>query len=85
MIERIDVGSGLVKTTLSNNMNNQDVGLYLSLSANHEFASLSDRVAKIEKVLSILHPSHHLHNQYPALKEAYDAYMMIETIITGKA
>jgi hypothetical protein len=58
--------------------------LELNLPMDPNFKRLIDRVMELEKRLLVLHPNEALHEKYPALKEAYDAYLMIERLINGK-
>jgi hypothetical protein len=45
------------------------------------FEGIEARLSKIERRLLILHPNEELHVQYPALKEAYDHYLLMEKLI----
>jgi len=82
MIKNINTGAGLIVSNPG--MYEETAILSLHLPSNPDFIVLSNRVETIEKVLGILHPSSELHDQYPALKEAYEAYKIIENLITGK-
>jgi len=51
----------------------------ISLSA--PFDTLPERIDAIEKQLLILRPSLELHEKYPALKEAYEAYLLVLNMV----
>jgi len=53
----------------------------LDLKNNREFNELNLRMEKIEERLAILHPSFGLHDKFPALKEAYEQYKIIERLV----
>jgi D-mannonate dehydratase len=42
---------------------------------------LLSRIKDIEQRLAIVVPGEELHNKYPALKEAYDHYKLIEALV----
>jgi hypothetical protein len=44
---------------------------------------VKNRLDAIEKRLLILQPQFELHEKYPALKEAYEAYQTIAAIVDG--
>jgi hypothetical protein len=46
-----------------------------------DVSKINDRLSKIEERLCILSPSFELHDKYPALKEAYEAYRIIEGLV----
>jgi len=48
-------------------------------------AQIEARLSNIETRLLILHPHLELHEKYPALKEAYDAYQTILALVNGPA
>jgi hypothetical protein len=80
MIERIDAGPGLA---VSGGAYSLTSTIHLCLNRDDDFNNLKKRVETIEKVLCILNPASELHDQYPALKEAYEAYKIIENLIKG--
>jgi hypothetical protein len=47
----------------------------------NETKELKERLEVIEKRLMIIHPDKELHEKYPALKEAYEAYRIVERLI----
>ncbi len=48
-----------------------------------QFNKLTDRIDSIEKRLAILQPNETVQEKYPALQEAYDAYKIIEQLVTS--
>jgi len=46
-----------------------------------EHKEMLDRITEIEKRLFILQSNRYLEEKYPALKEAYEAYKLIEGLI----
>lgn len=53
----------------------------LNLSTNTEFQNLVKKVEQIQKSLCILEPNFELHEKFPALKEAYEYYKLIENLV----
>lgn len=76
----IVTGVGL---TTSTNWGTSAVQLELNLPTDPNFKRLADKVVELEKRLLVLHPNEQLHEKYPALKEAYDAYLIIERLVNG--
>lgn len=52
---------------------------------NKDFQDLSNRLAKIEERLAILHPNEELQKRFPALQEAYEHYKLIEKLVNDGA
>ena len=55
--------------------------LDLDLPNNLDFKKLSDRIDEIEKRLCILHENKTLQEKYESLREAYEAYKIIEKLV----
>lgn len=51
---------------------------------NAEYDKLTARVVALEKRLAILQPNETMQEKYPALQEAYDAYKIIEKLVSTK-
>jgi hypothetical protein len=77
----LTTGAGL---TISNGWNPIEMQLELNLPKDPNFQGLCNRIAELEKRLLVLHPNGELHEKYPALKEAYDTYLIIEKLVNGK-
>lgn len=55
-----------------------------SVATTDDIAEVTDRLVKIEERLAILNsPDPKLLETYPALREAYDAYKLIERLVEG--
>jgi hypothetical protein len=76
----ITTGLGM---TVASSWNSPGVQLELNLPLDPNFKKLSERIQELEKRLLVLHPNEGLHEKYPALKEAYEAYQIIEKLING--
>lgn len=48
-----------------------------------EFDEMTERIGKIEERLAILQPNIELHDKFPALRRAYEEYLMLEKLING--
>lgn len=46
-----------------------------------EFNDIKDRLSLIEDRLAIIRPNNALQEKYPALKEAYEHYLLIEKLV----
>jgi chaperonin cofactor prefoldin len=69
-------GTGILTTNSTNNSH-----IYLNLSDDKSFKDLMKRVEIIEQRLAILHPNEELQEKFESLKEAYDAYKIIERLV----
>lgn len=49
-----------------------------------ELNKVIERIEAIEKRLLLIEPNEELHQKYPALKEAYDSYKLIEKIVNDQ-
>lgn len=47
------------------------------------FDDMAADIQVIKERLAILEPSFHLHEEYPALKAAYDNYKLVERMVKG--
>jgi hypothetical protein len=56
-------------------------GISVTLSNNPEFQDLVKKIEQIQKSLCILEPDFELHEKFPALKEAYEYYKLIEKLV----
>lgn len=68
-----------VLTSTGTNFAWQDPGVYTTRAE----IEIGRRLDKIEKQLLILKPSIELHEKYPALKEAYEAYLLVLKMVEG--
>ena len=57
---------------------------WTSHTTNAEYDKLAARVEALEKRLAILQPNETMQEKYPALQEAYDAYKIIEKLVSTK-
>jgi hypothetical protein len=57
---------------------------WTSYPTNAEYDKLTARVEALEKRLAILQPNETMQEKYPALQEAYDAYKIIEKLVSTK-
>ncbi len=57
----------------------------LNLPDNKDFQEMQARLAKIEERLAILQPNEELQKRYPALREAYEHYKLIEKLVNDGA
>lgn len=48
-----------------------------------EFGEMKERIGKIEERLAILQPNIELHDKFPALRRAYEEYLILEKLING--
>lgn len=48
-----------------------------------EMDEIRDRLSGIEDMLAILQPNIELHEKFPALRNAYEEYLMIKKLING--
>lgn len=48
-----------------------------------EFDEMKERIGKIEERLAILQPNIELHDKFPALRRAYEEYLILEKLING--
>lgn len=64
--------------------NSIDSWLHVDLPNNKDFQDMTKRIEKIEERLSILRPNEELHEKYPALREAYEHYMLIEKLVNDQ-
>lgn len=64
-------------------LNNKFDGYYIDTTNTPQFNELKTRIEAIEHRLAILIPNEQLQERYPALKEAYDHYKLIEGLISG--
>jgi hypothetical protein len=55
--------------------------LDINLPGDENFKKVIERIEEIEKRLLIVVPKEELYEKYPALKEAYDHYKVIEAIV----
>lgn len=60
----------------------------VTLTSTGEFVSVEmdeirDRLSDIEDMLTILQPDIELHEKFPALRNAYEEYLMIRKLING--
>ncbi len=53
----------------------------VEVATKDEIKKIEGRLHKIEERLCILSPAFELHEKYPALKEAYDAYCLVEKLV----
>ena len=58
--------------------------LDINLPEDENFKKVIERIEEIEKRLLIIVPAEELHEKFPALKEAYDHYKVIEAIVHSK-
>ena len=59
-------------------------GLTIANTAYRHYSPIDnvlERIETIEERLAIIVPNEILHDKYPALKEAYDAYKLIEQLV----
>jgi hypothetical protein len=64
--------------------NSLDTWLHVDLPNNKDFQDMSKRIEKIEERLSILQPNEELHEKYPAFREAYEHYKLIEKLVNNQ-
>lgn len=57
------------------------VELGLKLRANLEFYMLEERVTELEQFQNDIKSLHELHEKYPALKEAFEAYNILLKLV----
>ena len=53
------------------------------VSPDHTHNEIETRLETIEERLAIILPNDEFHKKYPALKEAYDHYKLIEKLVSG--
>lgn len=73
------IGSVLVSSG-TGNATWTDGTIYSTTNTNLE---IKKRLDAIEDQLLILRPALELHDKYPALKEAYDAYLLVLKMVDG--
>lgn len=77
-------GGGVTTGSVSSTYSVPISGSTLNTSTSASVIIIGDllsRIEKIEKQLSILRPNIELHDKYPALKQAYEDYKIIERLI----
>jgi len=81
------MGGGGPGITIANNICNGNgyitIASALDLSDNETIQNLQKKVEELEKRLLVLHPNNKLHDKYESLKDAYEAYQIIERLIDG--
>jgi hypothetical protein len=56
---------------------------YVGDGSSVELRKVNERLDLIEKRLCVLYDNPELHEKFPALKEAYENYKLIEKLVTG--
>lgn len=61
-----------------------ETGTYSVNPDNKESERINERLEKIEQRLAIIIPDETLHKEFPALREAYEHYKLIEKLVSSK-
>lgn len=61
------------------------VTIETDLTQDKDFKEVLSRLSTIEDRLCILQPSLELHDKYPALREAYENYKLIEKLVNEQS
>lgn len=59
-------------------------GAWIPSASTVDLKSITERLKMIEERLAILYPDNILHEQFPALQEAYNEYKLIERLVDGR-
>jgi folate-dependent phosphoribosylglycinamide formyltransferase PurN len=57
---------------------------YVHPATQEDLELLQNRVKELEHRLCVLFPNDELHEKYPALKEAYEAYLIVERLVNNE-